>query len=176
MEGLLLRGLLDLFTEYTSILESALTNQTEIEEVDSRINIAESVEQQVSLISNLSKLSQFFSSMIRRAFCDTYHLEFEIDNCELFINDNFSRLRSQFCKQLILKSWPLDSEHSCSTDLQPSISYQVCFPCDLKYFVLFFVYTPLKKALIRITKTISLCHLSSISNYSKLLTRNCISR
>ncbi|TMW87509.1 hypothetical protein EJD97_019872 [Solanum chilense] len=124
MEGLLLRGLLDLFTEYTSILESALTNQTEIEEVDSRINIAESVEQQVSLISNLSKLSQFFSSMIRRAFCDTYHLEFEIDNCELFINDNFSRLRSQFCKQLILKSWPLDSEHSCSTDLQPSISYQ----------------------------------------------------
>ncbi|KAH0640041.1 hypothetical protein KY290_037329 [Solanum tuberosum] len=125
MEGLLLRGLLVLFTEYTSILESALTNQTEIEEVDSRINIAESVEQQVSLISNLSKLGQIFSSMIRRAFCDTYHLEFEIDNYELFINDNCSRLRSQFCKQLILKSGHRCSPPpACCTDLQPSISYQ----------------------------------------------------
>ncbi|KAK6780676.1 hypothetical protein RDI58_022860 [Solanum bulbocastanum] len=125
MEGLLLRGLLDLFTEYTSILESALTNQKEIEEVDSRINMAESVEQQVSLISNLSKLAQFFSSMIRRAFCDTNHLEFEIDNYELFINDNCSRLRSQFCKQLILKSGHRCSPPpACCTDLQPSISYQ----------------------------------------------------
>ncbi|WMV47412.1 hypothetical protein MTR67_040797 [Solanum verrucosum] len=124
MEGLLLRGLLDLFTEYTSILESALTNQTEIEEVDSRINIAESVEQQVSLISNLSKLGQIFSSMIRRAFCDTYHLEFEIDNYELFISDNCSRLRSQFCKQLILQSGHRCSPPACCTDLQPSISYQ----------------------------------------------------
>ncbi|KAG5587488.1 hypothetical protein H5410_047922 [Solanum commersonii] len=125
MEGLLLRGLLDLFTEYTSILESALTNQPEIEEVDSRINIAESVEQQVSLISNLSKLGQIFSSMIRRAFCDTYHLEFEIDNYELFISDNCSRLRSQFCKQLILKSGHRCSPPpACCTDLQPSISYQ----------------------------------------------------
>ncbi|KAH0636937.1 hypothetical protein KY289_036852 [Solanum tuberosum] len=125
MEGLLLRGLVDLFTEYTSILESALTNQTEIEEVDSRINIAESVEQQVSLISNLSKLGQIFSSMIRRAFCDTYHLEFEIDNYELFINDNCSRLRSQFCKQLILKSGHRCSPPpACCTDLQSSISYQ----------------------------------------------------
>lgn len=133
MEGLLLRGLLDLFTEYTSILESALTNQTEIKEVDSRISIAESVEQQVSLISNLSKLAQIFSSMIMRAFSDTYHLQFEIDNYELFINENCSRLRSQFCKQLILKSWPLESGHrclppACRTDLEPSISYQVCFP------------------------------------------------
>lgn len=133
MEGLLLRGLLDLFTEYTSILKSALTNQIEIKEVDSRINIAESVEQQVSLISNLSKLAQIFSSMIMRAFSDTYHLQFEIDNYELFINENCSRLRSQFCKQLILKSWPLESGHrclppACRTDLEPSISYQVCFP------------------------------------------------
>ncbi|XP_049407494.1 exocyst complex component EXO84B-like [Solanum stenotomum] len=125
MEGLLLRGLLDLFTEYMSILESALTNQIEIEEVDSRINIAESVEQQVSVISNLSKLGQIFSSMIRRAFCDTYHLEFEIDNYELFISDNCSRLRSQFCKQLILKSGHRCSPSpACCTDLQPSISYQ----------------------------------------------------
>lgn len=109
-------------------------NPTEIEEIDSRINIAESVEQQVSLISNLSKLAQIFSSMIRRVFSDTYHLELEIGNYELFINENCGRLRSQFCKQLILKSWPLESGHRCSpppaccTDLDPSISYQVCFP------------------------------------------------
>ncbi|KAJ8558174.1 hypothetical protein K7X08_004940 [Anisodus acutangulus] len=130
MEGLLLRSLLDLLTEYTAILESALTNQTEIEEVDSRINIAESVEQQVSLIANLSKLAQILSSMIRRTFSDTYHLQFEIDNYELFVNENIDRLRSQFCKKLILKSWPLESGHRCSpspaccTDLEPSVSYQ----------------------------------------------------
>ncbi|XP_060180716.1 exocyst complex component EXO84A-like isoform X1 [Lycium barbarum] len=126
MDGLLLRGLLDLFTEYTAILESALMNQREIEEVDSRTNIAESVEQQVSLIANLSKLAQIFSSMIRRAFGDTYHLQLEIDNYELFINENCGRLRSQFCKQLILKSWPLESRPppGCCTDLEPTVSYQ----------------------------------------------------
>ncbi|MCD9559766.1 hypothetical protein HAX54_018018 [Datura stramonium] len=129
MEGLLLRGLLDLFTEYTAILERALMSQTQIEEVDSRINIAESVEQQVSLICNLSKLAQIFSSMIRKAFSDTYHLQYEIDNYELFINENYGRLTSQFCKQLILKSWPLETGHRCSppaccNDLEPSVSYQ----------------------------------------------------
>ncbi|CAN4093202.1 unnamed protein product [Withania somnifera] len=134
MDDLLLRGLLDLFTAYTAILESALMNQTEteaeIEEVDSIINIAESVEQQVSLISNLSELGQLFSSMIRRSFGEAYHLQFEIDNYEFFINENCGRLRSQFCKQLILKSWPLESGHRCSpppeccTYLEPSVSYQ----------------------------------------------------
>ncbi|KAF3655828.1 putative histone-lysine N-methyltransferase, H3 lysine-9 specific SUVH1-like isoform 1 [Capsicum annuum] len=130
MEGLILRGLLDLFAEYTGILESALMSQSEIEEVDSRINIAESVEQQVSLLSNLSKLAQIFSNMIRRAFSDTHHLQFEVDNYELFVNENCGRLRSQFCKQLILKSCPLESGHRCSlppecyTDLEPSASYK----------------------------------------------------
>lgn len=131
MEGLILRGLLDLFAEYTGILESALMSQSEVEEVDSRINIAESVEQQVSLLSNLSKLAQIFSNMIRRAFSDTHHLQFEVDNYELFVNENCGRLRSQFCKQLILKSCPLESGHRCSlppecyTDLEPSASYKV---------------------------------------------------
>nr|XP_016502297.1 PREDICTED: exocyst complex component EXO84A-like [Nicotiana tabacum] len=130
IEGSLLRGLLDLFTEYTTILESALTNQTESEGVDSRINIADSVEQQISLIANLSIIAQIFSSMIRRAFNDTYHLQFEIDDYELFIHENCERLRSQFCKQLILKSLPLESDYRCNpspaccTDLESSSSYR----------------------------------------------------
>lgn len=110
---------------------SQTETEAEIEEVNSRINIAVSVEQQVSLIFNLSKLAQIFSSMIRRAFGETYHLQFEIDNYDLFINEHCGRLRSQFCKQLVLKSWPLESGHRCSpppeccTDLEPSVSYQV---------------------------------------------------
>ncbi|XP_009788412.1 exocyst complex component EXO84A-like isoform X2 [Nicotiana sylvestris] len=130
IEGSLLRGLLDLFTVYTAILESALMNTTETEEVDSRINIAESVEQQISLIANLSVIAQIFSSMIRKAFNDTYHLQFEIDDYELFIHRNCDRLRSQFCKQLILKSLPLESDYRCNpspaccTDIEPSSSYQ----------------------------------------------------
>ena len=60
MEGSILSGLMNLFVEYTIILERAITcEKIAAEKNGSRINLAESLPQQVSILANLSTLEQF---------------------------------------------------------------------------------------------------------------------
>jgi hypothetical protein len=57
MEGSILRGLMNLFVEYTIILERAITCEKIVtEKYGSRIKLAESLPQKVSVLVNLSTL------------------------------------------------------------------------------------------------------------------------
>lgn len=140
MEGSIFKGLTDLFTEYIDILERVLINKTnDVEKICSRINMAESLEKQVSVITNMSVIIQFFSSIIRNVFKDTDHLKFEIDNYILCIQESCNQIRSHFCMQFIHKI-SLESNHKLTSetcirsqadsnilpDLMPSTPYQVC--------------------------------------------------
>lgn len=141
MEGSVLKGLMDLFTEYTVITESSLDDKEYdgAEEVDSSINLAESLVQQVSVIANLSTLANIFSSIVRSIFKESSHLEYEIDSYILFVQDACSRLRADLCEQFIQRIMSLESEYRLtpnegawtqeesdfSSDIMPSASFQV---------------------------------------------------
>ncbi|KAK1353310.1 Exocyst complex subunit [Heracleum sosnowskyi] len=143
MEGSVLKGLMDLFTEYTVILESSLDDKEYdgAKEVDSSINSAESLVQQVSVIANLSTLVNIFSGIVRSIFIDSSHLEFEIDSYILFVQEACSRLRADLCEQFIQRimsieidyrltpnecAWTQDDSDS-SSDIMPSVPYQVLY-------------------------------------------------
>lgn len=136
MEGCILKGLMDLFTEYIGILENALTGDRIRD--GSKINLAESLVQGVSIIANSLTLGQFFSNIVRSVFDDIHHLKFEIDNYILFIQDSHAQLKRYLFQQVIEKFFsPEDDEqhdsesyitleddsHTCS--LAPSVPYQV---------------------------------------------------
>lgn len=140
MEGPILRGLMDLYTEYTAILERSLTDkECAIENSGSKINLAESLVQQVSVIANLSTLVNIFSSIIRNVFKEISHLVFEMDSYILFIQEACSRLRANICEQFIHKIMSLEGDHrptqnsfiwtqddsDSSTNMMPSVPYQV---------------------------------------------------
>jgi exocyst complex component 8 len=102
MEGSILRALMDIFTDYMGMLEKALTGDG-IQNDGSRINLAESLAQGISIIANSLTLGQFFSSIVRSAFEDIYHLKFEIDNYILFIQDTHARLKAYLFERVIHK-------------------------------------------------------------------------
>ncbi|KVI12349.1 hypothetical protein Ccrd_009231 [Cynara cardunculus var. scolymus] len=111
----ILEELMDLFTEYTLILEKALTNETEyVVEGASRIKVAESLSEKVSVIANLSTLEHFFSSMIRNLFKDINQLKSVVNGRMESVASTCSRLRTHFCKQFIHRI--MSNEASCIGD------------------------------------------------------------
>ncbi|XP_059626070.1 exocyst complex component EXO84B-like [Cornus florida] len=142
MEGPILRGLMNIFTEYIVILERALTSETNfIEKGCPRISLAESPAQQISVVANLSTLVQLFSSIITNFFRGINHFSFEVDNFKIFIQEASDRVREHFCKQFIsriishegvyrLKSETCVSGQSDSNmfrDAMPSVAFQELF-------------------------------------------------
>ncbi|KAJ1397857.1 Exocyst component Exo84, C-terminal [Sesbania bispinosa] len=118
MGSLVIGGLMNLFTEYTTILERVLTYETSATEPgSSRIKLAESLPQQVSILANLSTLVQFLSTMVKGIFSNNNHMDSlvkenhsivhqqqELDDFLLFIEEGSNKLRNVFCQQLILSS------------------------------------------------------------------------
>ncbi|XP_062024913.1 exocyst complex component EXO84B-like isoform X1 [Rosa rugosa] len=154
IEGSILSGLMNLFKKYIDILERAINCETTVtEKSSSRINLAESVQQQVSILANLSSLEQLFSNMVRSIFkgaSDTNselrkshpggYQQKEIDSCIFFIQEASLGLRSLFCEQFINKVMSLKTSYklpeicidgqgeSCIFDGgMPSLTFQVLF-------------------------------------------------
>ncbi|XP_052186810.1 exocyst complex component EXO84B-like [Diospyros lotus] len=141
MEGPILRGLMDLFTDYISILESALTPKSNsLADGGPKVNLAESSEQKVSIIASLSTLVQLFSSTVKSIFKGINHLSFEVDSSVLYIQEVSDQLRANFCQQFIhrvicdsgcrlaLEMW-IGSERNFDTsdNVMPSIVFQELF-------------------------------------------------
>lgn len=139
MESPILKRLEDLFTEYTSILEISLNDKEGATwKGGFKINLAESLVQQVSVVTNLSTLVKVFSCIIRNIFKESIHLEFEMDSYTLFTQEACSRLRANICEQFIHKAMSPEEGHgatqfdfiwkqddSNSTNMMPSIPYIV---------------------------------------------------
>ncbi|KAF2314723.1 hypothetical protein GH714_030175 [Hevea brasiliensis] len=114
MESSILSGLSNLFIEYIAILEKAITSKINVpEKGGSRIILAESVPQQVSILSNLSTLERFFSSTLTSIFsginCSDSELtkngsqQQELDSCLMVIQQASAQLRAQFFQQFIYR-------------------------------------------------------------------------
>ncbi|XP_021280510.1 exocyst complex component EXO84B-like [Herrania umbratica] len=154
IEGAILKGLMNLFTEYIDILEKAITFETHVSENGSRRTSAESLPQQISMLANLSTLQNFFFKVIRSFFRGTGNMnselrkkksidfqQKELDGCILFIQEAAAQLRSHFCKQFInrmmsletgsklIKETCTDNQEELTTfhDAMPSIAFQVLF-------------------------------------------------
>ncbi|XP_041002369.1 LOW QUALITY PROTEIN: exocyst complex component EXO84B-like [Juglans microcarpa x Juglans regia] len=149
MDGLILRGLVDLFLEYTIVLEKAITcDELVTEKGGSRINLAETLTQKVSVLVNLSTLEKFFSNIIRSTFGSTSHInselmrndlvsdqQEELDSCILFIQEASCQVRAHFCQQFIHGMMSMETGSKCyletcidgPKDLMPSIAFQVLF-------------------------------------------------
>ncbi|KAL2487895.1 Exocyst complex component EXO84A [Forsythia ovata] len=114
MESSVLKGIMDLFTAYTVILESAILGDTDVAEKGGfKVNFPESPVQEVSILVSLSTLVQLVSSIIKNIFDGIHHLDFEIDNYLLFIQDTCSRLRSCFIEEFINNIFSPDVDHQC---------------------------------------------------------------
>ena len=146
MEGSILSGLMNLFVEYTIILERAITcEKIAAEKNGSRINLAESLPQQVSILANLSTL-EFFSIIIENIFGSISHINSEpvrshlvggqleeLDSCILFIQEASSQLRDCFCQKFIhrimlLETGSTNTPETCiddQHDLMPAVAFQV---------------------------------------------------
>ncbi|KAG2719270.1 hypothetical protein I3760_03G259800 [Carya illinoinensis] len=152
MDSLILRGLVDLFLEYTIILEKAITcDELVTEKGGSRINLAETLTQKVFVLVNLSTLEQLFSNIIRSTFRSTSHInpelirndlvgnqQKELDSCILFIQEASCQVRAHFCQQFIHGMMSgagskcyLETCIDGRKDLMPSIAFQVPFICWL---------------------------------------------
>lgn len=114
MEGSILKGLMNLFTEYIAILEKATTFETHVSEKGSRRTLAESLPQQLSVLANLSTLQVFFFKIVRSFLRGPGHphskirkknsidfLQKELDGCILFIQEAVAKLKAHFCQQFI---------------------------------------------------------------------------
>ncbi|XP_021630899.2 exocyst complex component EXO84A isoform X2 [Manihot esculenta] len=115
MESYILFGLSNLFIEYIAILEKAITSKIDMSEKrGSRIILAESVPQQVSILANLSTLEHFFCSTVISIFkginCGDSELtenqsvgsqQLEFDSCVTVIQQASAQLRSKFFQQFI---------------------------------------------------------------------------
>ncbi|KAI4301060.1 hypothetical protein L6164_034377 [Bauhinia variegata] len=126
-----LSELMNLFSEYIIILERALTYGTNVtEKGSSRVKLAESLPQHVSILANLSTLVQFLSVMVSRIFRGTGHGDSqlrentsdasqprEVDDFLFFIEEGSNKLRDIFCEQFILTVLSSYSSH----ELFPSI-------------------------------------------------------
>ncbi|KAJ0796670.1 putative cullin repeat-like-containing domain superfamily, exocyst complex component Exo84 [Helianthus annuus] len=131
----ILEELMDLFAEYCFILERALTYETDaVVEGASRIKMAESLSQKVSIIANLSTLEYFFPNVIRSLFKDVTQLKNVIDLHVTSVSGICSRLKARLCKQFIHSI--MSNEASCIKDYvdfdllqgsMPSVPYQILF-------------------------------------------------
>lgn len=129
---------MELFTEYTIILEKALSSGADlIQESGSRIHPADSLVQGVCVIANSFTLGQIFSDIIKSIFGNIHHLKFEIDNYVLYIQDIHVRLRAYFLEHIMQKLFSSEGDQrhvsaSCITlendsdmyHLVPSPPYQ----------------------------------------------------
>ncbi|KAE7997868.1 hypothetical protein FH972_002465 [Carpinus fangiana] len=147
------RAIMNLFMEYIIILERAITCEEIVaEKGGSRINLAESLVQQVSILVNLSTLEHFFSSIVRSIFGSISHMnselmrnhlvgdqQKELDSCMLFIQEASGQLRAHFCQQNIHRMMLLGTgfKHTVKTssdgqqDSMPSIAFQVNWLMEL---------------------------------------------
>ncbi|KAL8225311.1 hypothetical protein R6Q57_017868 [Mikania cordata] len=111
----ILEELMDLFTEYSFLLERALTYETnDAVEGAPKIKTAESLSQKVSVIANLSTLKYIFSNNIINIFKDINQLETVIDGHMASVSEICSRLQAQLCKQFIHSI--MSNEASCIKD------------------------------------------------------------
>ncbi|XP_020539036.1 exocyst complex component EXO84B isoform X2 [Jatropha curcas] len=122
MEDSILEGLSNLFMEYISILEKAMNSKLNVSENSgSKIILAESVLQQVSILANLSTVNHFFSSTVVSFFrdinCTNSELtenhsvacqQQELDSCVMTIQEASVQLRTQFFQKFICKILSLE--------------------------------------------------------------------
>ncbi|ONH93194.1 hypothetical protein PRUPE_8G218600 [Prunus persica] len=155
IEGSIVSGLMNLFKKYIDILERAINCEIAVAETNnSRLYLANSVQQQVSILANLSALEQLFSSMVRSIFKGVSDVNSELmkihpvevqvkelDSCISFIQEASCRLRALFCEQFILKIMSVKTsykltpassvdgpgESSMFHGVMPSLAFQVLF-------------------------------------------------
>ncbi|XVF21532.1 hypothetical protein REPUB_Repub12eG0098200 [Reevesia pubescens] len=154
MEGSILKGLMNLYAEYISILEKAITFETHVSEKGSRRTSAESLPQQISVLANLSTLQHFFFKIIRSFFRGTGHMnselrkkrsidfqQKELDGCILFIQEAAAKLKAHFCQQFINRMMSFETgsmlmQETCSDNQEepstfheamPSVAFQILF-------------------------------------------------
>ncbi|KAK8694031.1 hypothetical protein V6N13_071595 [Hibiscus sabdariffa] len=155
MEGSILNGLMNLFTEYIAILEEAITFEKHVSEKGSRITLAESLPQQLSVLANLSTLQLFFFKIVRsflrgpgylnselRKKNSIDFLQKELDGCILFIQEATAKLKAHFCQQFINRMISLETSskvmlETCSDNPQESSPFQGAMP-SVAFQVLFF--------------------------------------
>ncbi|KAK8565266.1 hypothetical protein V6N13_020387 [Hibiscus sabdariffa] len=155
MEGSILNGLMNLFTEYIAILEEAITFEKHVSEKGSRITSAESLPQQLSVLANLSTLQLFFFKIVRsflrgpgylnselRKKNSIDFLQKELDGCILFIQEAAAKLKAHFCQQFINRMISLETSskvmlETCCDNPQESSTFQGAMP-SVAFQVLFF--------------------------------------
>nr|KJB42334.1 hypothetical protein B456_007G148700 [Gossypium raimondii] len=146
MEGSILKGLMNLFTEYIAILEKAITFETHVSEKGSKRNLVESLPQQLSVLANLSTLQLFFFKIVRSFLRGPGHLNSklrkknsidflkkELDGCILFIQEAVAKLKAHFCQQFINRMMSPETGsklivETCSDNQQEPSNFQGAMP------------------------------------------------
>ncbi|KAL4571952.1 hypothetical protein LXL04_018720 [Taraxacum kok-saghyz] len=126
----ILEELMDFFTDYTFILQTAITQEPNNGvEVTPKFKKPESLSQKVSIFANLTTLEQFFFIVIKNLFKNTKDLDSVIEEHMISFTGTLSKMRTQFCNQFIHDI--MSNEDSCieehGEDLMPSVPYKMLF-------------------------------------------------
>uniref|UniRef100_A0A7N0TP69 Exocyst component Exo84 C-terminal domain-containing protein n=3 Tax=Kalanchoe fedtschenkoi TaxID=63787 RepID=A0A7N0TP69_KALFE len=154
MDSFIIEGLRNLFMEYISILEGAMTSRSDFPEGGGTTNnVAESILQQVSILLNISAVRHIFSSFLITVIHNTCPVNVkkatsyavdcqqkQLDECILRVKETSDHLRSQFYQRVIER--PVSVENSGIHIAESSIDEASGFTVDydspsLKFQVLF---------------------------------------
>ncbi|XP_020275302.1 exocyst complex component EXO84B-like, partial [Asparagus officinalis] len=152
LRGSILKGLAGLFSEYICALERAIPPRENATENGSpKVNSAQSLQQQLSLLANASTLAHFFPSIAGGIIKDNkfskddlsfeqteFFSQNELDDCILSIGEAANQLRCYFSRQFVL--WVMSHEdyesepyleewfiHIASQDPVPSFVFLLLF-------------------------------------------------
>ncbi|XP_047336043.1 exocyst complex component EXO84A-like [Impatiens glandulifera] len=102
LEAPILKGLMELVTEYVNLLENALPGKSIFSESQGpRIILAVSLAQQFSLVLNVATLVHILPSLIRCLVKSIDHLAFEVDNFVLHMQEASDQVRTRFVQQFV---------------------------------------------------------------------------
>ena len=139
MEDSIFSRLIKLFKGYVAILERALIYETNvIEKGDPIINLAVSLQEQITILANLSTLEQLFPKIVRAIYEGIHqinsadineYLEKELDNFTFSTREASSQLRVQFCHQYISRIMSHEISYKLTPEIcgdgMPSVTFQV---------------------------------------------------
>ncbi|GAA0170214.1 hypothetical protein LIER_40913 [Lithospermum erythrorhizon] len=98
MEGSVLRGLVDMHSQYIEILEGVLLNDVTAQE---RAYKAVPLVERVTILANLETTTALFSCIVEDICGSFSNMRHEIDSFGLSIQDSIRQLRVRYCQQFV---------------------------------------------------------------------------
>lgn len=164
MEGIIFTALVNLLKEYVLTIEKALFYDSDVSKKDdSRINLAMSLQQQISILANLSSFEQILPRMIRHVCGESQqknsdymnehaigNKQKKIDTFTSFAQEASSQIKVRFFQQYVTRIMSQETSSKLTSEIGSNVQSHASVVCEVTpsvalqvfpYFFVFFVPT-----------------------------------